>query len=353
VMMRYLPIGVVVIDSSYRIVTVNATARRLLGIRDRGTEQDFLHSAKALPYAQVRGAIDTAFRERTAVTLEEVELEGSTGGEGRYCNLSILLMQFEPGFHNLATVTVSDTTEQVELSRRLAAMESEHTQLIGELSSANKRQGDINSELQEANEELQAANEELMLTQEEMQATNEEFEATNEELQATNEELETNNEELQATNEELQTTNDELSARTNELQEVTKLVSNERRRLTEMVEHLPQSILILSGPNLTVEAYNSKFALLIQGREVLGRPFDELFEGSDMAAFVEMVRESYRKDLSSETPQMLAHVRDERGDRVEQLFIHTITPIHDSTGKVDGIMIYTERAPSHDGSGEA
>jgi hypothetical protein len=120
-----------------------------------------------------------------------------------------------------------------------------------------------------------------------------------------------------------------------------------------MVEHLPQSILILSGPNLTVEAYNSKFALLIQGREVLGRPFDELFEGSDMAAFVEMVRESYRKDLSSETPQMLAHVRDERGDRVEQLFIHTITPIHDSTGKVDGIMIYTERAPSHDGSGEA
>jgi hypothetical protein len=72
-----------------------------------------------------------------------------------------------------------------------------------------------------------------------------------------------------------------------------------------------------------------------------------------MAAFVEMVREAYQTDLPSETPQMLAHVPDERGDQVEQLFMHTIVPIHDTTGKVDGIMIYTEGAPGHDRSGEA
>jgi two-component system CheB/CheR fusion protein len=212
VLLRFLPFGVIMIDRQYRIVTINGTARRLLGIREIGSEQDFLHAVRGLPYASLRTAIDTVFRERTTRTLNDLELDPTTSGQARYLALSLLPMQ-QDGPTELAIITVSDVTEQNQTRRRLEAVQAEQTQLVEELSAANKRFTDVNKELQDSNEEFQAANEELMLTQEELQATNEEFEATNEELQATNEELETNNEELQATNEELQTTNDAHSAR--------------------------------------------------------------------------------------------------------------------------------------------
>jgi two-component system CheB/CheR fusion protein len=347
-MLRYLPIGVVVIDNTYRILTVNESARRILGIRELGSEQDFLHAVRGLPYARVRDAIDTAFRERSTVTVQELELDPSIGGDGRYCTLSVAVMHIEPASQELAIVTVSDGTDLVQSRRRLEAMESEHAQLVGELSSANKRLVDMNRELLDANEELQSANEELMLTQEEMQATNEEFEATNEELQATNEELETNNEELQATNEELQTTNDELSARTNELQEVTKAVSTERRRLSEIIRHTPQSILVLSGPSLSVEAYNDKLGVPMVGREIVGHPFEDVFEGSDLSALIDKIRETYRKDIIQTTLRLRAHIPDAQGETVVHDFIHTIVPLHDDNGKVDGIVVYSQTAQNEE-----
>src|SRR5258708_26030254 len=52
VILRYLPIGVVVIDNSYRILIINGNARRILGIRDLGSEQDFLHAVRGLPYTE-------------------------------------------------------------------------------------------------------------------------------------------------------------------------------------------------------------------------------------------------------------------------------------------------------------
>ena len=211
--MRFLPSGVVVVDRSYRIVTVNGIARRLLGIREIGTDQDFLHSARGLPYSTVRSALDNVFRERNSTTLPEVEVALGPGGDGRYLCLDIVPMQLEGVVPDMVVIGVSDVTDQVHTRRQLESIQGDQKQLLDELGAVNHRLNNMNKELQDANEELQAANEELMLTQEELQATNEEFEATNEELQATNEELETNNEELQATNEELETTNDELIAR--------------------------------------------------------------------------------------------------------------------------------------------
>ncbi|MDQ6643327.1 MAG: hypothetical protein M3Y76_02645, partial [Chloroflexota bacterium] len=64
VLLRFLPMGVVVIDRSYRIVTANSSARRLLGLRELTNEQDFLHAIRGIPYTEVRNAIDTVFRER-------------------------------------------------------------------------------------------------------------------------------------------------------------------------------------------------------------------------------------------------------------------------------------------------
>lgn len=190
--LRYTTVAVVIIDRTYRILTINAAARRLLGVRDIAYEQDFLHTVRGVPYHEVRRAIDTAFHEHTTLNLSELQLDHPAEGSGHYVNLTIMIMTIENCGPELAVITAHDITEQVQLKKRLEAIQHEHTEIVNEMTTANKRFTTMTKELQDANEELQAANEELMLTQEELQATNEEFEATNEELQATNEELETN-----------------------------------------------------------------------------------------------------------------------------------------------------------------
>ena len=81
--LRYLTAGVVSIDQSYRILTINSAARRLLGIRDLAYDQDFLHTVRGMPYQQVRAAIDLAFRERSTTTLREIELDQTAVPAGR------------------------------------------------------------------------------------------------------------------------------------------------------------------------------------------------------------------------------------------------------------------------------
>ena len=327
-LLRFLPVGVVVIDRSYRLLTANATARRILGLRDVGNEQDFLHAVGGIPYSIVRTAIDTAFRDRNATSLPEVELENVGGGNGRYITLSIALMQMEAGAPDLAAISVMDVTEQVQIRKQLEAVQSEQGQLMGQLSGANKRLNDVNKELLDANEELQVANEELVLTHEELQATLEEFETTNEELQATNEELET--------------TNDELRARTAELQELTAILESERVRLSEMVELAPFYIMVLRGPSLVIEAFNPSYTHLLGERVVQGRLLDEVFDifwEADVA-IARMAHEAYQRDLARTTPRTLVRLPGAQGKPEESYFVFTIVPTHDANGKVTGVVIY-------------
>ncbi len=341
-LLRFLPIGVAVIDRSYHVLSANGAARQLLGLRDISNEQDFLHAVRGIPYTQVRNAIDTVFRDRNTVNLLEVELGISSGGNGRFVALSMALMQMEAGTPDLAAISVTDVTEQVQTRRQLEAVQAEQTQLMNELSAANKRLNDVNKELLDANEELQVANEELVLTHEELQASIEEFETTNEELQATNEELETNNEELQATNEELETTNDELRARTGELQELTSLLESERVRLAEMVELAPYYILVLRGPGLLVDAFNPRYARLLEGRQVLDRPLDEVFEvfWDPGIVIMRLAREVYLQNVMRTTPRVMTRVPKDQNEFVENYFVYTIVPTHDANGKVSGVIIY-------------
>jgi two-component system CheB/CheR fusion protein len=356
--LRFLPLGVAVIDRGYRIVTINGVARRLLSIRDGGHDQDFLHAVRGLPYTTVRNAIDTVLRERTSMSLSDLELDPSAGGSGRYLMLTIAMLQGEAGTGDLVLISINDVTDQVQTRRHLEAVQAEQKQLVDELSAANRRLSDINQDLQDANEELQATNEELTLAQEELQATNEEFEATNEELQATNEELETNNEELQATNEELETnneelqatneeletTNDELSARTGELQELARMLESERVRLSEIVELAPFSILVLRGRALEVEAFNQRYVRLFENRMVHGRSVEEVVElfwkaGTEV---VDIIRAVYQEDTPRTTQRMVALLPDEHGQLIEGYVVYTIIPTHDADGKVDGVVLYAE-----------
>ncbi len=347
-LLRFLPIGIVIIDHSYHILTANGAARRMLGLRDVAIEQDFLHTIRGIPYHETRAAIDAVFRERTFVTLPEVELETTSGGNGRFVSLSISLLQLEPGLPDLAAVSVTDVNEQVQIRRQLESVQTEQTQLTQELSTANKRLSDMNKELMDANEELQVANEELVLTHEELQASIEEFETTNEELQATNEELETNNEELQATNEELETTNEELRARSSELQEMTSILENERVRLSEMVELAPFYILVLRGPSLIVEAYNPRYTRLLEEREVLGRALEEvidlLWEPEAEFPLLRLAHEVYIQDTPKTTPRIHTfepELQSMHERQREGYFSYTLVPSHSISGQVNGVIIYT------------
>jgi two-component system CheB/CheR fusion protein len=340
-LLRFLPVGVVVIDRSYRLITANAAARRLLSLHELNNEQDFLHGVRGIPYSEVRKAIDSVFREQATVTLPEVELETVHGGNGRYLLITLVPMHVEPGLSDFAAISISDITEQVYIRQHLETAQREQSQLAIDLGIANKRLSEINKELIDANEELQVSNEEMMQTYEELQSTNEEFEATNEELQATNEELETSNEELQATNEELQTTNDELRARTSELQRLSAMVESERVRLAEMVELAPFHIMVLQGPNLVVEALNPHYARALEGRKVHGKPLEDI-----AAAFwpglepLALAREVYFNNTLMTSVPLPALVPDERGELAERLYAYTFVPTHNAAGMVDGVVMY-------------
>jgi two-component system CheB/CheR fusion protein len=341
-MLRYTNVAVVIIDRLYRIVTINAAARRVFGIRDIAYDHDFLHTVRGLPYQEVRRAIDTSFREHSTIAVQDLELDQSVEGTGRYINLTIMSMHVEQGAPELAVITALDITEQVQIKKRLEAVLREHTEVVGELSSANKRFGAMNKELQDANEELQAANEELMLTQEELQATNEEFEATNEELHATNEELETNNEELQATNEELQTTNDELTARTLELQGLMKYSRLEQLQLSQLLERFPYYIMIVNADDLTVERVNLAYKQLFGGREVVGLSLSELFSSHDLDQVMKLLKRAVREGKSFHSPPIEAAVAG--AEQSNSRLLHTVVPIPDeSSSAVSRLFIYSEK----------
>ena len=339
--LRYTTVAVVIIDRSYRIVTINAAARRLLGVRDLAYDQDFLHTVRGVPYQEVRRAIDSAFHEHSTMNVSGLELDHPTEGSGRYVNLTIMIIPLENGAPELAVITAHETTDQVQLKKRLDTIQQEHTELVDELSTANKRFSAMNKELQDANEELQAANEELMLTQEELQATNEEFEATNEELQATNEELETNNEELQATNEELQTTNEELTFRTAELQEITRQYRLEQLQLSVLLERFPYYVMVLDAEDLTIQTVNPGYKDLFGNRNVTGLRITDVFTGTDMDQFANLLKAVSENGQSIKSEPLMASA-NESGHR--HRFIHTIVPIVDNhSSRVNRLFVYREK----------
>jgi len=334
--LRSMPVGLVVIDRTYRMVTSNPAARGLLQMRDH-VGDDFLHAARGLPYNEVRAGIDAAFRDRVPTTLSELSL--AAGGEERYVQLTIGRVHPDDTAGEYAVISLVDVTETVRGARRLKVSQDEQRLLVEELSQTNKRLADLNKDLQDSNDELQAANEELLLAHEEMQATNEEFEATNEELQATNEELETNNEEMQATNEELATTNEELSARSTELHDLTRTLGSERARLAGMVELAPFGIMILKGPGLVIDAFNPAATRVLATEDASGRAFEEVFSADPV--LIDGVRGAYRTGSVWTSPRRTIRLREgsSSGDERIMRFIAVPTRMDDAA---DGIVLYAD-----------
>jgi two-component system, chemotaxis family, CheB/CheR fusion protein len=339
---RSLPIGMVVIDRGYHIVTANGVSRRLLRLPATAVEQDFLYAVPGLPYTQVRGAIDAALRERRAITLPEVELDVIAGGSGRIVALSVAPIQLTATHPELVAISVLDLTEQVQAQRRLEAVQVEQAQLVDELGAANKRLNGANQALLKANEELEATNEDMILTQEELQARLLELETMNEELQASFAELESDEERLQAISEALETANVELNARTGELQEQIVLLTDERRRLVEVIEQAPFSTVVLRGPDLLVETLSPHYTERLHGQILLGRPLLEVAGRlwSTDRPVVRLAGEGYQQNAPRSIPGTGTEVPEAPGEGGERHPPSILVPAHEADRTVSGVIIY-------------
>jgi two-component system CheB/CheR fusion protein len=277
-----VPVGVAIVDRRYDIQMINGTARRLLAIHGSAVGEDLIHVEQGIPTAQLREAIDQAFRSGQPTTIDEVTVEEVAASEPHYLYVTCVPQQVanERGTVDSVMVVIQDVTMQAQ-ARRVAEQElgttsetlqqlrqdtearaAEREQLVQRLVETNRQLIEANQELTSTNEELRTTNEEFLLSAEEAQTAIEEVETLNEELQATNEELETLNEELQATLEELNATNEDLNARSAELQEVAAASEQERARLEAILSSLGDAVVIVNHAGTPIHkntAYDNMF----------------------------------------------------------------------------------------------
>jgi two-component system CheB/CheR fusion protein len=269
-------IGVVVVDRNYDISTINQAARSMLGIRGQGIGEDLVHLAE-VPSAELKGALDAAFRNESSGSTRELRVPNIATSEIRYLQISCYpdRMLNKDGKVEGVIVLAVDVTASAALLHRLES-QNQHFQddlarLLAQNAELKARQttlSEANEELTTANADLRSANEHLLISAEEAEAAAEEVETLNEEMQATSEELETLNEELQATVEELNTTNEELAARSNELERSAKereaeleLAKQTLETLRSVVAHTPLVVCLLDRDHTVTVASQEYVAL--------------------------------------------------------------------------------------------
>jgi len=279
VVLLRLPVGVIVVDASYDIVSINAAARRLLGVHGSAIGTDLVHLVPPSAAETCRAVIDGAFRGDEAEAMVSLPSASTAGTDVRWLRVSGHSLHVDPSADpiEIVTVVVADVTEEThrrrDLEEALARERAERDQVVErgrQLAISHAQLLEANAELTTANAELRSANEELLVANEEVQAATEEVETLNEELQATNEELETLNEELQATVEELNTTNDDLQARNLEAfgtadpadPQIRSILSAARRILDEA------SAVAVIGAEPDLDLSNRAFRALFEGTTV-------------------------------------------------------------------------------------
>lgn len=311
-LLLHLPVGVVVVDSHYDIQSINAAARRLLGIYGSGIGADLVHLAQRVPSRALRAAIDQALRAGAVTPLDAIAVADPLSEAQTV--ITITCYPHPPGQDGApaphALLLVADVTTLLGDRERLAAAARQQHDSASGLAEANAQLERANAalalrteELQQAaqaheqarvaaeeraahqarqleqvaalNRELVAGNEELsqanaglrvlsdtyVLRSEEAQAAVEEIETLNEEMQASNEELETLNEELQATVEELNTANADMAARAAELTALTGTLEAERKQsareaaqLAAILAGIADAVLVVDSAGVTLLA---------------------------------------------------------------------------------------------------
>ena len=261
-----LSVGVATVDRHYDVLTINASARRLLALQTPAIGEDLVHAVAADLREPLRRILDAALQGEASHVIQRLPPDLI---EGQLHDLlisgsphQVAEQEGEPQAALLQVIDVSSFSQrQRELEERLTRLDAA-VEEVRTLRAANQRMASEQGRLRSDVEALQLAQEEAL-------AAAEEIETLHEEQQATNEELETVNEELQATIEELQTTVSELHARTGELEEMAsrleaqrQATETERARLAAILANMGDAVLVLDPQGdavLTNTAYERLF----------------------------------------------------------------------------------------------
>ena len=155
-----LPVGVVVVDSHFDILEINAAARRLLSIHTVAIGEDFVHLSQNIPPRELGAAITRAIRENIVSNLDPVEVAHLTTGEATFLQLSCYP---QPGANSVAPtvggvvnrnegqnalIIITDLTREVTAQRKLKQDNLQQAQLVEELNQHILSLQHTNSELQ-------------------------------------------------------------------------------------------------------------------------------------------------------------------------------------------------------------
>jgi two-component system CheB/CheR fusion protein len=303
------PEAQLVLDTDTRVVLVNDTAQRLLGVLAEDVGRLFAELPLSRRPVDLRVAVAEVLDTGEPVSVQDVRWPRTTQDD-QWWDVRISPLRG-------ADTPLGVTMHYVDVTR--------YHQLSEELTRAH-------SELQGAYEELQSSSEELETTNEELQSAIEELETTNEELHSTNEELETMNEELQSTNEELQTVNDELRERTGEVGEVNAFLESVLGGLQTAVAVVDRELQVLVW-SARCEALWGLRAFEVEGRSLMGL---------DGGVPVDQLAASARAVLRSGTAQ-----EPDTAARVNRLgqsmVVRTAaSPLRDRAGQVRGAILTME-----------
>jgi two-component system CheB/CheR fusion protein len=215
------PFGIIVIDQSYRMLSWNRAAEKVLMLSVIETGQDFFHTVYGLPYAQMRTAIDSIFEEGGSLTIAPVELALSAGGNGRVFSITSTLLPAEVGNAQHMALYFNNITEQTLFKQA----NLKQAQFLENLTSANTYLAAENTDLVDANQQLRDASQAMLTCYEQLQE-----QIIQEQLII--EEMTTVQEELQAT----------LDARELILQELNQQDTEYSRRLSALQVIVDQQI---------------------------------------------------------------------------------------------------------------
>ncbi|MDB5366958.1 MAG: putative methyltransferase, chemotaxis regulator [Rhodospirillales bacterium] len=304
------PAAHIVIDTEWRVVFANATARRMFDVAESDMGQPLRDLVISYSPAELRGRIEEVARSGRSMRLDNVENRRS-GQDRQRIAVDVVPLYTQQARHYATALSFHDVTQHHRLR----------------------------IELQEAQERLET-------TIEELQSSNEELETANEELQSSNEELETINEGLHTSNEELQSANEDLRASTE--------AASEYRRYSESILRSIDAGIVVLDMHLNVSSWNrwSENAWGLRGDEVVGAPFLTLEIGLPVSKLRGDLQTVLREDQRAVVRELEAI--DRRGRRMAVRV--TVSPLVFDVDQVHGLVVIvedmSERRRAEDASGQ-
>ncbi|MDO1446538.1 PAS domain-containing protein [Rhodocytophaga aerolata] len=179
----------------------------------------------------------------------------------------------------------------------------------------------------------------------ELTSTNADLAFTNEELRSANEKLSTAQEELLQTHQQLERLTIELEERvvqrTKEANEAQELAQAQKDRLEQFFMQAPAAICVLDGPQMVFELVNPYFSELFSGRPLLGKPVLEAVAEIEQQPIYQILRKTYQSGETYDGKEVhIAFARKEGAPLEDRYFNFIYKPRLNSSGKVDGIMIF-------------